>query len=50
MKVSELIELLKKMPQDAEVVTKSAGPPYYTPLLVYVWEKEDRLKGRVVID
>lgn len=50
MKVAELIELLKKMPQDAEVVMFDDGPAYYTPFTVYVWEKEGRLKGRVVID
>lgn len=49
MKVAELIELLKSMPQDAEVVMFD-GPSYYTPFTVYVWEKEGRLKGRVVID
>lgn len=49
MKVSELIELLKKMPQDAEVIMFD-GPSYYTPFKVYVWEEKGRLKGRVVID
>ena len=49
MKVSELIELLKAMPQDADVVIFD-GPAFATPSQIYVWEKEDRLKGRVVID
>ena len=49
MKVSELIELLKAMPQDADVIMFD-GPAYYTPFKVYVWENEGRLKGHVVID
>ena len=49
MKVSELIELLQSMPQDADVIMFD-GPAFATPSQIYVWEKEGRLKGRVVID
>lgn len=49
MKVAELIEILQSMPQDADVIIFD-GPAYATPYKVYVWEKEGRLKGRVVID
>ena len=49
MKVSELIELLQSMPQDADVIMFD-GSSYYTPFKVYVWEEKGRLKGRVVID
>lgn len=49
MKVSELIELLKAMPQDADVIMFDCAS-VYTPCKVYVWEHEGRLKGHVVID
>lgn len=49
MKVAELIEILKTMPQEEEVIMFD-GPSYYTPFKVYVWEKEGRFKGKVVID
>lgn len=51
MNVAELIEELKKQPQDA-VVVMFDGPSYYTPSKVYVWQTEDKskLNGKVVID
>lgn len=50
MKVKELIEALKKMPQDEDVIMFD-GPASYTPCKVYVcdYDSED-LKGCVIID
>lgn len=50
MTVKELIEELKKFPEDKEVVMFD-GPAFYTPSRVYVadWQSE-RLKDKVVID
>ena len=49
MKVSELIELLQAMPQDAEVIMFDCAS-VYTPFKVYVWEHDGRFKDCVVID
>lgn len=48
MKVKELIEVLKKMPQEEEVIIFD-GPVSYTPWKVYVCGS-GYLKGYVIID
>ena len=51
MKVKELIEALKKMPQEEDVIMFD-GTASYTPSKVYVcqWTNSEAMKGKVIID
>ena len=52
MNVAELIEELRKMPQDAQVIMFDCAT-YYTPCKVYVWHgknEKDELNNKVIID
>ena len=49
MKVKELIAELQKQDPEKDVIIFD-GPSYYTPSMVYVWDRKGRLFGKVVID